>query len=198
MSFFTGAPHTFTTIPAGDIPSQQFLDACSCIIPVFDALGPTAFAPVKSDINGNIKKLRGKLEQDPAKFSTLQAMVADEIAKKTTTSSGSATDALLWLKRALSFIQVFLQEVLKGNPDMTACASTAYDSTLAKYHNFLVRGIFSLAVRAVPTREGFLKELAKGTCDDATLLAQMKEYVDALTTHLNTINTFYDTHKLDN
>ncbi len=71
MSFFTGVRYSFTTIPAGDIPAAEFLDACSAIIPVFgglvidciscrlimtiDALGSTAFAPVKSDINGNIK-----------------------------------------------------------------------------------------------------------------------------------------------
>jgi pleckstrin family protein A (phosphoinositide binding specific) protein 8 len=71
-------------------------------------------------------------------------MMESEIAKKTTTASGSATDALLWLKRALMFIRVFLGQVLEGQPSLSTCASTAYEQTLRKYHNFLVKGIFSV------------------------------------------------------
>lgn len=82
-------------------------------------LGPTVFAPVKSDINGNIKvgrqldsnsvtadielwflkKLRKKYDEDVSKYSTLQAMVETEIAEETMKAKNSATDALLWLKR---------------------------------------------------------------------------------------------------
>jgi hypothetical protein len=36
------------------VSSQPFLDACADIIPFFDALGSTAFKPVKMDIAGNI------------------------------------------------------------------------------------------------------------------------------------------------
>lgn len=41
----------------GGIPVSPFLDACRALIPIFDKLGPTAFAPVKMDISGNIKVL---------------------------------------------------------------------------------------------------------------------------------------------
>lgn len=198
MTFFSKIANSFTALPAtGDIPSGPFLDACAEIVPLFDALGSVTFAPVKSDINGNITKLRGKLSSNPGQFATLQAMVQEEIAAKTTTASGSATDALLWLKRALSFILVFLEEVLKGQQDLTVCANTAYESTLKKYHNFLVKGIFALAVRAVPTREGFFKTLSNGTCDEAGVVEQMRPYTEALRAQLNTINAFYAANKLD-
>lgn len=69
MSFFASVKTSFVTLPAeGEIPTALFLDACAEIVPLFgnrlffdahttDALGSTAFAPVKSDINGNIKVL---------------------------------------------------------------------------------------------------------------------------------------------
>lgn len=37
------------------IPTDSFLQCCSHLLPFFDALSPTAFAPVKADINGNIE-----------------------------------------------------------------------------------------------------------------------------------------------
>jgi pleckstrin homology domain containing family A member 8 len=56
MSFFSAAQCRFEDVPlAPGIATQPFLDACSAIVLFFDVLGSTAFAPVKSDINGNIK-----------------------------------------------------------------------------------------------------------------------------------------------
>lgn len=69
--------------------------------PRADILGPRAFAPVKGDINGNLKKIRGHFENNPEGCKTLQSMVQVEIDAKTTTKKGSATDALLWLKRCV-------------------------------------------------------------------------------------------------
>eukprot|EP00057_Strongylocentrotus_purpuratus_P017484 XP_011671958.1 PREDICTED: fibroblast growth factor receptor-like [Strongylocentrotus purpuratus] len=85
--------------PDNSIPTQPFLDACTCIVGVFDALSPTAFAPVKMDVNGNIRKLRQKLSSDPEMFMKLQAMVQQEVRTKTTQVKNSATDALMWLRR---------------------------------------------------------------------------------------------------
>lgn len=42
---------------------------------------------------------------------TLQDMLQLEIDTQTTTKNGSSTDALLWLKRALQFVQRLLMEV---------------------------------------------------------------------------------------
>ena len=37
------------------IPTDSFLQCCNDLLPFFDALSPTAFAPVKADISGNIE-----------------------------------------------------------------------------------------------------------------------------------------------
>eukprot|EP00045_Choanoeca_perplexa_P015778 m.203918 g.203918 ORF g.203918 m.203918 type:complete len:200 (-) comp17078_c0_seq1:3751-4350(-) len=198
MSFFDTMPTTFAAVPRDDgIATTAFLDACASLVPLFDALGSTAFAPVKSDINGNIKKLRGWHEKDPAACDTLQSMVKVEIEAKTTKASGSATDALLWLKRALTFIRIFLRELVKGEKPADS-ATTAYGESLRKYHNFLVRGIFSVAMRACPTREKLMATLAKDSgLDDAGVVAQVQTMLESFNSLLDEIQAFYDANKLD-
>eukprot|EP00730_Choanoeca_flexa_P003736 TRINITY_DN11492_c1_g2_i1.p1 TRINITY_DN11492_c1_g2~~TRINITY_DN11492_c1_g2_i1.p1 ORF type:complete len:200 (+),score=51.55 TRINITY_DN11492_c1_g2_i1:39-638(+) len=198
MSFFDTMPATFKSVPRDDgIETSPFLDACAALVPIFDALGSTAFAPVKSDINGNIKKLRGWYEKDPAARNTLQAMVKLEVDAGTTKASGSATDALLWLKRALTFIRIFLRELVKGEKPADA-ATTAYGESLRQYHNFLVRGIFSVAMRACPTREKLMATLAKDSgLDDAGVVAQIQTLQTDFNALLDQLNSFYQDQKLD-
>ena len=51
--------------------------------------------------------------------------------------------------RALEFIGVFLADVLTGQPDLSKCAKKAYESTLKKYHGWMVQGIFSVSLRDI-------------------------------------------------
>jgi len=46
--------------------------------------------------------------------------------------------------RALTFIRIFLREIVQGGKPADA-ATTAYGESLRKYHNFIVRGIFRCA-----------------------------------------------------
>lgn len=52
-------------------------------------------------------------------------MLQLEIDTQTTTKSGSATDALLWLKRALQFVQRLLTEVREGHSGTRLVSSGA-------------------------------------------------------------------------
>lgn len=191
MTFFATVKQPFLEIPEdGRISTETFLDACSSIVPFFDILGSTAFGPVKSDINGNISKLQKKYETDKAKFSTLQSFVEVEQAEGTTKAKNSATDALLWLKRALEFIEVFLKEVLAGQADLTKCSKKAYESTLKKYHGWMVQGIFSIAMKAVPYRQNFIAALGKGAPEEE-VLKDMKVHVELMGNNVKVINDFY-------
>lgn len=94
-------------------------------------------------------------------YSFIQSIILHEIDEKVTTVRNSATDALLWLKRAIWFLREFFREFIYAkNGEVTACISKSYELTLKKYHNWIVRGIFSLAIKAVPTRENFFKGLS--------------------------------------
>ena len=46
--------------------------------------------------------------------------------------------------RAMEFIQVFISEVAGGEHSLDIAAGKAYTKSLRKYHNWIVRGIFSV------------------------------------------------------
>ncbi|XP_032233497.2 pleckstrin homology domain-containing family A member 8 isoform X2 [Nematostella vectensis] len=203
ITFFSSTQHKFEDVivtPDGGIPTKSFLAACTCILPFFDVMGSTAFAPVKMDIGGNIRKISSKFDTDPKAFYTLQNIVYQELKSNTCTAKNSATDALLWLKRALEFMQIFLAEVVKGRQDLAVAAGIAYEKTLRKYHGWVVRGVFALAVKAVPYREDFLTTLGTtetGLAPSHVVLSDMKSCVTALGALTQNLNLFYISNKLD-
>uniref|UniRef100_A0A674EDG6 Glycolipid transfer protein n=1 Tax=Salmo trutta TaxID=8032 RepID=A0A674EDG6_SALTR len=103
-----------------------------------DCLGSKVFAPIKSDISGNITKIRGVFDKDTAKYATLQQIV--EAEKET---------------HGLCFIQILLQSLADGekdenNPNLIRVNITkAYDQALKKYHSWLVQKIFKAALLAL-------------------------------------------------
>ena len=90
-------------------------------------------------------------------------MVHQELQTGTHNAKDSATDALLWLKRAMEFIQIFLSEVSAGEHDLAVAAGMklnyinhnydvyitilgkAYSRSLRQYHNWVVRGLFTVS-----------------------------------------------------
>ncbi|XP_028393353.1 pleckstrin homology domain-containing family A member 8-like [Dendronephthya gigantea] len=203
-TIFSTAPNRFKGVEVsenGEIPTKSFLLACNSILPIFDVLGPTAFAPVKLDISGNIKKLTSKYDGDRESCSTLQSMINVEIHSNTCTVKNSATDALLWLKRALQFTNAFLMEINKGERELVVVASNAYSKTLRKYHGWMVRGVFALAVKAVPYWKDFVTALGStdsGVAPEPDVLHDIKDFTDTLSPLIERIDEFYAMNNLDN
>lgn len=84
------------TATAGDaINTTEFLEASEALTGLFDVLGSVAFNPVKSDMNGNIKKVRDRQLASPVDSETLQDLVRNELKTK----KHVATEGLLWLLR---------------------------------------------------------------------------------------------------
>mmetsp|Transcript_3618 Transcript_3618/g.8993 ORF Transcript_3618/g.8993 Transcript_3618/m.8993 type:complete len:446 (-) Transcript_3618:66-1403(-) len=175
-TFFSSVPTDFSGVlgvgaadGAHRITAASFLTAAAAVLPFIDRLG-SALAIVKSDISGNIDKIRAAYARGGEDCVTLEDIVREEVRAKRTTASDSASDALLWLKRALRFICAFLREVADGK-ETTSAAGLAYSRTLAHYHGWLVRGAFSMAMKSVPYRNDLLKQLGPGPehliCEDA-------------------------------
>ncbi|CAH1789783.1 unnamed protein product [Owenia fusiformis] len=205
-TFFTNMKVCFSEIPVrpgGGIPVLTFLEACHAVLPIFDKLSATAFAPVKMDIAGNIKKIRQKFTSDPGKFETLQDIVQYEIKNNQQENSNSATVALLWLKRAVEFIAEFLHEVIRGDEDLASGASNAYSKTLRPFHGWVVRGVFALALKSVPYRKDFLQHLASVDYDISNMdfmpqiLRDIQAYIDGIHQITKILRTFYCDHNLD-
>jgi hypothetical protein len=93
-------------------------------------------------LNGNIEKIRVRLTAHPVDSKTLEEMLEAELAEKVTT----ATQALLWLLRGLQFTMIALQlNQADSAQELNASFSKAYEGTLKKYHNFIVKGIFAVS-----------------------------------------------------
>lgn len=204
-TFFSSMPYKFSEISFTEnepIPTEAFLNSCSSIVPVFDLLGPTIFSPVKNDIQGNINKLTKKLKSNPTEFASLQKMILYEVEHKDEVKDVDATDALLWLKRALEFIALFLKELFAGDKDLSTCASVAYSQSLKEYHGWIIRGIFSLIVNAVPSRTTFIRALALD-CDEINESIEKQIVLDgskemaSLEQILIILKEFYSQHDLN-
>lgn len=161
--------------------------------------GGQAFYPVKTDIQGNIDKLKKHFLANPIAFGTMQKMVQSEMDAGTTTKSGSATDALMWLKRALHFITEFLGSIGKGEKNLGNAANQAYAASLAEHHGWMVRQVFNVAMMAVPSYEGFMKAARKDSSDDdATMIAQINVLVTSFGGLLSAMDDFYTASGLPN
>lgn len=208
-TFFNCKPHKFHCIKLtkkDEIPTDYFLSCCSDIFSIFDNFGSTAFIPVKVDIYGNISKLKQKYSTDPKRYHTLQSMIQQEMDENVTRVKNSATDALMWLKRAIWFLREFLYEFSnKEDPDMAMCVYESYQRTLRQYHNWVVRSIFSLAMRSLPTKESFLEGLAVDGQDylknkqlfENQCKMDMKVIINGIDIPLNIINEFYSKNNLE-
>jgi len=72
---------------------------------------------------------------------TLEKLVENEKGEK----KRKATEGLMWLLRGLQFTCKALQSVqANASQELTAAFSSAYEGTLKVFHNFVVKGIFSV------------------------------------------------------
>ncbi|XP_069565628.1 glycolipid transfer protein [Brachyistius frenatus] len=162
--------HQFRQMPADrQVETRPFLEAVSYLPPFFDCLGSTIFAPIKADITGNITKIKAVYDTNPARYKTLQLMVeAEKEMHGGEWPKVGATLALMWLKRGLKFIQIFLQSLVDGEKDdnnphlIRVNVTKAYEIALKKYHGWLVQQLLKAAVFAAPYKSDFLKAISKG------------------------------------
>jgi hypothetical protein len=149
-------------------------------------LGSTAFTVVQNDLKGNVTKIRARLLATPDKSSTLQDLVINEKAEKQT----KATQGLLWLSRGLQFTAQALRETV-DNPskELNKTFTDAYGKTLSKYHSFVVKPVFKLAMQACPYRKDFFQKLGD---DQEKVLKQLTEWLEALEAIVKIIFEFFE------
>uniref|UniRef100_A0A3B4AB90 Pleckstrin homology domain-containing family A member 8 n=1 Tax=Periophthalmus magnuspinnatus TaxID=409849 RepID=A0A3B4AB90_9GOBI len=205
-TFFSTMSHRFSDINLDDdngIPTQEFLDSCYAIVPVLDKLGSTVFAPVKMDFVGNIKKIHQKLMSDPVNFPTLQSIVLHEVERDVAQVRNSATEALLWLRRGLKFLMEFLLEVNTGQQDIQRALNNAYGKTLRRYHGWVVRGVFALALRAAPSYASFTAALVNREGDElkssftSGMHRDLGVYLPAMEKQLVILDALYEEYNLE-
>ncbi|KAI8825990.1 glycolipid transfer protein domain-containing protein [Fimicolochytrium jonesii] len=185
--FFESMQRSYVDVPVGAndyIDVQEFLEATESLTKLFDSMG-AAFGPVKSDLLGNVAKLRTRYTENPTKNKTLQELVITERAE----GKKTATEGLLWLKRGLEFTSKGLRRNLNDkNEELNVSFTKAYEETLSKHHSFMVRPVFSLAMKACPYRKEFYAKLGS---DEAKVQAEEEKWLAALERIVAILNAFY-------
>ncbi|KAJ5884819.1 hypothetical protein N7495_009329 [Penicillium taxi] len=173
-TWFDTLTKSFADVPidaANDdaISTDDFLQAAEALVSLFDVLGSVAFNPVKSDLLGNIKKIRDRRLEAPAESETLQALVLNELKTKKHT----ATEGLLWLVRGLDFTAQALRHNL-DNPssELSDSFRNAYGGTLKPHHSFIVKPLFSAAMSATPYRKDFIAKLGDSQVNVDTAMSK--------------------------
>lgn len=188
-TFFDEMKTSFKDIPRkeGEISTLEFLEASESLVKLFDLLGSSAFAVVKSDMTGNINKVSTKFLSDPDNCDTLQKLILTEVKEG---GKKVATQGLLWLTRGLQFTAVAMRKCI-DNPDweLAKCFEKSYGETLTKYHSMLVRPVFKLAMKACPYRKDFFDKLGN---DLAKVNEQLLEWVTSLETVVEEIMKFFE------
>ena len=88
------------------------------------------------------QKVRARYDEAPELSGTLEKLVENEKGEK----KRKATEGLLWLLRGQSFTCKGLQLVqADGSKELAPAFGKAYDDTLKPFHNFVVKGIFSVS-----------------------------------------------------
>ena len=83
------------------------------------------------------------------------------------------------------------------------CFQNAYNSTLAKHHGWVVRGVFAIAVKAAPFYDDFIEALGGENVDlksekfKSKLFLCLTDYTNALSQQLTILDSFYQKHNLE-
>ncbi|KAI0368326.1 glycolipid transfer protein [Pilatotrama ljubarskyi] len=196
MAPYLETVRSFADVPITDagVDTLAFLEAAQGVVGLFDLLGSAAFTAVQSDLKGNIAKVRARYDAAPEKSSTLELLVENEKGEKKRT----ATEGLMWLLRGLSFTCKALQTA-QANPteELASAFSKSYEATLKKFHNFVVKGIFSVAMKACPYRADFYSKLAADPAGGPPVPAdklneELNKWLAALDNIVKRMEAFYE------
>lgn len=137
-------------------------------------------------------------------------MKAEKAEKKNT-----ATEGLMWLLRGMYFTCKALQNAQANKSEELASAfSASYSATLKQFHNFIVKGVFSVkadaygiftlrltprlkvAMKACPYRADFYKKLAADPAggppaSQEVLNAELDKWLAALSKIVTQMDDFY-------
>lgn len=190
-TFLDTLKKSFTDVPIDKekdnaIATTEFLEAAESLTTLFDVLGSVAFTPVKSDMLGNVKKIRDRQLAAPLESESLQALVLNELKAKKHT----ATEGLVWLVRGLDFTCIALsQNIASVSEELSTSFRNAYGSTLKPHHSFMVKPIFSAAMSATPYRKDFYAKLGE---DAAKVVAELRVWLAALEKIIAVLKGFLD------
>ncbi|KAJ2926739.1 hypothetical protein H1R20_g10347, partial [Candolleomyces eurysporus] len=196
MAPYLESVKSFADVPITDagVDTAAFLEAADGLVGLFDLFESAAFVIVQNDIKGNIAKVRARFLTNPEANGTLELLVENEKGEK----KRIATEGLMWLLRGLSFTCKGLQHTqADAKTELTDAFTKSYEATLKQYHNFVVKGAFSLAMKACPYRAGFYAKLAADSTGGPSITSErlnedLDKWLAALSQIVARLEAFYE------
>ncbi|KAG8929681.1 hypothetical protein FRC03_001603 [Tulasnella sp. 419] len=186
-TYFDTISRSFADVPVTDdgVDTVAFLEASEGLAKMFDLLGSGAFSVVQNDLNGNITKVRTRYLVNPESYNTIEKLVIGEKGEKKRT----ATEGLLWLLRGLQFTcEALKRSYANKSEELAESFTKAYEGTLKKFHSFVVRPVFALAMKACPYRSDFYQKLGPADKVDT----DMQTWLTALDGIVKHLQAFYE------
>lgn len=112
------------------------------------------------------------------------------------------TDALLWLKRSIDyifrFLRLFYLNQTQSSEDLTPLFTDAYAQTLEKHHNWFIKQIFHVCLRATPSRSKLLQMLKReqDEIEENTIFQDIDAYVQRLERNIQNIDGLFHRYQL--
>jgi hypothetical protein len=145
------------------IDALGFASACRSIAKIYDAL---FMGMVAGQLKGDITNSAGTLEKAAMKHkcATLEDLIVHELKHegrhKVRADKTSGVIGMLWAKRAVQFIVMYL-ELLATRDDLTApkCAQQTYEVVLMKYHGWFTSKAISAVMGLAPSKQEIFTKL---------------------------------------
>ncbi|XP_054256974.1 glycolipid transfer protein isoform X2 [Macrosteles quadrilineatus] len=147
-------------------------------------------------MTGNIEKINQVYNTDLERHSNLNDLILTE------KSAGGilATDALLWLRRALHMILRFFELVLEdgSSEELVGLLKTAYRETLITYHKWPLQLLFSMLCRMCPNRSRLIQVMSLNRSHtEASVYRDLAVFTAALRLNVDSLAAFYSEHQLE-
>ena len=161
-----------TESKGGQMPAAEFAEASLAIISVFDLI--SGMGVPAADMKGNANTA-AKIARQAPPGATVNELVLAEIGNKDAKGVARLAEdgktmccAVLWLCRALLFVKTMISHLSSDRSlKLKECVNKGYEAGLKQHHGMLIRGTFSVAVNAAPSREVFVAKL--DSSEDAAL-----------------------------
>jgi len=171
------------------VNTPLFCDACEQIAVLYDALFSIGMVAgqLKSDITNSAQTVRKCHLKNPTKTATVQDLLKYDIStvglEKVRYDKKSGTLGLLWAKRAVEFIAMYLR-LIATRPDLTSgqCAKETYETVLRRYHGWMTSGLVKTGLGMAPERIDIYTKMGLGKDKKVAegLLLEMAEVLDGV------------------
>jgi len=106
------------------------------------------------------QRLAARFAEDQAEYKHLFNIVKKEIESGKQEDNAGCTKGLLWLKRAMDFVLHTLAALEKNaETSLVEAAGAAYKEVLEPFHGWVTYGAFQVALKILPSREGFFEAI---------------------------------------